>query len=157
MDHRLGRFALHLYALMRLVAGLLFACHGAQKLFGMFGGFAGQPGLAAPLFSLMGLAGFIECVGGLLIAVGLMTSYAAFIASGQMAVAYFTAHQPRGFWPIQNDGELAVLYCFVFLYIAAQGSGAWSLQRLLSHRQATPMQKAERHTATLSPRQTDNS
>lgn len=76
-----------------------------------------------PLFSLMGLAGCIECVGGLLIALGILTSFAAFVASGEMAFAYFTQHFPRGFWPIQNGGEIVVLYCFLFLYIAANGAG----------------------------------
>ena len=78
------------------------------------------------LASLMGLAGIIELVGGLLIAIGLFTSIAAFIAAGQMAVAYFMAHAPKGAWPIQNQGELAVVLCFLFLYFAAQGSGIWS-------------------------------
>ncbi|MCI0547394.1 MAG: DoxX family protein, partial [Candidatus Rokubacteria bacterium] len=77
--------------------------------------------------SLFGLAGIIELVGGLLVAVGLLAGYAAFIASGEMAGAFFTAHFPRGFWPILNTGELAVLYCFVFLYIASRGAGVWSI------------------------------
>jgi putative oxidoreductase len=122
-------YAPHLYVLLRIVAGLLFACHGAQKLFGIFGGPGGQPGVSVPLFSLMGLAGCIEFAGGLLIALGVLTSWAAFVASGEMAFAYFTQHFPRGFWPIQNDGELAVLYCFLFLYIAANGDGMWGLWR----------------------------
>jgi putative oxidoreductase len=124
MEKILGGYAPQFYALMRIVVGLLFACHGAQKLFGVFGGLNGA---AAPLFSLMGLAGVIEFFGGLLIAVGLLGSYAAFLTSGQMAAAYFMAHLPQGFWPIQNEGELAVLYCFVFLYIASRGSGIWSI------------------------------
>jgi putative oxidoreductase len=122
-------YAPHLYVLLRIVAGLLFACHGAQKLFGVFGGPGGQPGVSVPLFSLMGLAGCIEFAGGLLIALGVLTSWAAFVASGEMAFAYFTQHFPRGFWPIQNDGELAVLYCFLFLYIATNGDGMWGLWR----------------------------
>jgi putative oxidoreductase len=123
MDRLLGTYASYLYALMRIVLGVLFACHGAQKLFGVLGG---EP---VALFSLRGLAGIIEFVGGLLVAVGFLTSYAAFIASGEMAVAYFMAHVPRGFWPIQNDGELAVMYCFVFLYIASRGVGAWGIDK----------------------------
>jgi putative oxidoreductase len=119
----------HLYVFLCIVAGLLFACHGAQKLFGVFGGPGGQPGVSVPVFSLMGLAGCIELVGGLLIALGVLTSWAAFVASGEMAFAYFTQHFRRGFWPIQNDGELAVLYCFLFLYIAAHGDGMWGLWR----------------------------
>ena len=77
----------------------------------------------------MGLAGCIEFIGGLLIALGILTSYAAFVASGEMAFAYFMQHFPRGFWPIQNDGELAVLYGFLFLYIAAHDAGVWGLGR----------------------------
>lgn len=113
------------YGLMRLVAGLLFACHGAQKLFGMFGGkvVTGNPKMLA--------AGIIELAGGLLVAVGLFAAVAAFIASGEMAVAYFTAHAAGGFWPIVNKGELAVLYCFIFLCIAARGSGRFSLDHVV--------------------------
>lgn len=128
MERFLGRGSPYTYAVLRIVAGLLFACHGAQKLFGLFGGFGGQAGATAPLFSLMGLAGIIELVGGLLIAIGLLTSVMAFIASGEMAVAYFMVHAPRDFWPIQNDGELAVLYCFLFLYIATRGVGKWGIE-----------------------------
>lgn len=128
MERFLGEYSSYIYAVMRIVVGLLFACHGAQKLFGVLGG-VDQRGTSAPLLSLFGLAGLIELVGGLLIVVGLMTGYAAFIASGEMAGAYFIAHFPRGFWPIQNGGELAVLYCFVFLYIATRGGGVWSIDR----------------------------
>ncbi len=123
MERILGRFAPQCYALMRVVVGLLFACHGAQKLLGVLGG--EQVAIA----SLRGLAGVIELVGGVMIAVGFMTGFAAFIASGEMAYAYFTAHAPRGLWPIRNGGELAVLYCFVFLYIASRGSGIWGITK----------------------------
>lgn len=122
MDRVFGKYAPHLYVLLRVVTGLLFACHGAQKLFGVLGGVGGQPGATVPLLSLMGLAGGIEFFGGLLIALGILTSYAACIASGEMAFAYFTRHFPNGFWPIRNGGELAVLYCFLLLYIAANGT-----------------------------------
>jgi putative oxidoreductase len=125
----MSKYAPYLYVLLRVVAGLLFACRGAQKLFGVFGGIGGLPGTSMPLFSLMGLAGGIELVGGLLIALGVLTSLVAFIASGEMAFAYFMQHFPRGFWPIQNGGELAVLYCFLFLYIAANGVGMWGAWR----------------------------
>jgi putative oxidoreductase len=125
MKRAVSKYAPYLYVLLRVVAGLLFACHGAQKLFGVFGGMGGQSGTSMPLFSLMGFAGCIELIGGLLIALGVLTSVAAFIASGEMAFAYFTQHFPRGFWPIQNGGELAVLYCFLFLYIAAYDAGMW--------------------------------
>lgn len=121
MERFLGKYSSHLYALMRIVVGLLFACHGSQKLFGIPGSKPVQ------LASLDGVAGVIELVCGLMIAVGLLAGYAAFVASGQMAVAYFMRHYPKGFWPIANGGEAAALYCFVFLYIASQGSGSWSL------------------------------
>lgn len=117
--------------ILRIVAGLLFAQHGAQKLFGAFGGFGGTPGATAELFSLMGLAGVIEFFGGILIAVGLLTRVAALLSSGQMAAAYFMAHAPQGFWPIENGGELAALYSFVFLFFAAAGPGAFSVDRAL--------------------------
>lgn len=117
----LGRFADVAYALMRIAAGLLFAQHGAQKLFGVLGG---TQQLGNPLLLV---AGVVELVGGLLIAIGLLASVAAFVASGQMAVAYFMSHAPRGFWPVENKGELAALYCFVFLFVAARGAGKWSV------------------------------
>jgi putative oxidoreductase len=125
MMHRLlGTYAPYLYALMRIVIGALFACHGAQKLFGVLGG------ETVTLFSLQGLAGIIEFFGGLLIAAGFLTSYAAFIASGEMAFAYFMAHAPRSFWPIQNSGEVAVINCFIFLYIASRGVGTWGIDKV---------------------------
>ena len=99
----------------------------------MLGGVDGR-GAAAPLLSQFGLAGIIELVGGLLIAVGFLAGYAAFIASGEMAAAYFIAHVPQGFWPILNTGELAVLYCFVFLYIASRGAGVWSIDGVRENR-----------------------
>jgi putative oxidoreductase len=140
MERVMGKFAPYLYVLLRVIAGLLFACHGAQKLFGLFGGVSGSPTATVALFSLMGLAGCIEFIGGLLIALGILTSYAAFVASGEMAFAYFMQHFPRGFWPIHNDGERAVLYCFLFLYIAAHGTGVWGLGR---RGMLTPMEQAE--------------
>lgn len=123
MERVLGRFSPQLYALMRIFAGLLFACHGAQKLFGVLGG------QHMPLASQMGLAGVIEFFGGLLIAIGFLTGTAAFIASGEMAAAFFKVYLPLGVVPIQNRGELAVLYCFVFLYIASRGAGVWGIDR----------------------------
>ena len=128
MERWLERYSEPLYAVMRVVVGLLFACHGAQKLFGVLGG---QSQLANPkLFA----AGIIEFVGGGLIALGLWAGYAAFVASGHMAVAYFMMHAPNGFWPIVNKGEPAVLYCFVFLYIASRGSGRLSVDTLATRR-----------------------
>jgi len=122
MDRLLGNYSSHFYAILRIVSGLLFAMHGSQKLFGW-------PGDKPPveIASLMGFAGIVELVCGLLIAIGLLTSWAAFIASGQMAVAYFMAHASREAFPILNQGEPAMLFCFIFLYFAAQGSGIWSV------------------------------
>jgi putative oxidoreductase len=116
----LARFTDALYALFRIVFGLLFFSHGAQKVLGWFGG--QKADAALPL-----VAGWIELVTGLLIVIGLFTGVAAFIASGEMAVAYFMVHAPNGFWPVVNHGEAAVLYCFAFLYMAARGSGIWSV------------------------------
>jgi putative oxidoreductase len=113
------------YALMRFVVGFLFMFHGLQKLLGLYGG------QALPLLSRMGVAGVIELVGGVLVMVGLFTAPVAFICSGEMAAAYFLAHHPKAFWPIQNAGELAALYCFVFLYIASRGGGPLSVDRLV--------------------------
>lgn len=124
MEKGLAPFAPYAYAIMRIIVGLLFASHGAQKIFGWFGGMGGQP---VPLASLFGVAGMIELVAGFCIAIGFLTGYAAFIASGEMAVAYFMAHYPKSFWPIENGGEPAVLFCFIFLYMATQGSGIWSI------------------------------
>jgi len=128
MDRWLGRHAERAYALLRIVAGLLFACHGAQKLFGALGG------TAMTSNPMMLVGGIIEFGGGLLIAIGLFTSWAAFLASGEMAVAYFMVHAKGGFWPIINKGELAVVYCFLFLYIAARGSGPSSVDAAMRKR-----------------------
>jgi putative oxidoreductase len=124
MERWLGKFSNVFYALMRIIAGLLFACHGAQKLFGVLGG-QKQTGL-------LQIAGVIEFLGGILIAIGFFAGFVAFIAAGEMAVAYFKQHSPGGFWPIVNRGELAVLFCFVFLYIASQGSGILSIDALIA-------------------------
>ena len=121
MERTLAPFAPSAYALLRIIAALLFVSHGGQKIFGWFGG---PP---VPLGSLFGFAGIIEIVLGFLIAIGLFTGLAAFIASGEMAVAYFIGHFPKSFWPLENAGEPAVLFCFVFLYMATQGSGIWSV------------------------------
>jgi putative oxidoreductase len=112
----------YIYALLRILAGLLFMQHGLQKIFGLFGG--APSGMPAPM---LWTAGLIELVGGLLVGIGLFAPAAAFVASGMMAVAYFMVHQPRGLLPIENGGELAVLYCWVFLFVAAKGSGVWSV------------------------------
>ena len=124
----LTRHAERIYALLRIVAGFLFACHGAQKLFGLFG----MPAMTSN--PMMLAAGIIEFAGGLLMAIGLFTSWAAFISSGEMAAAYFMAHAKGGFLPIVNKGELAVVYCFLFLYIAARGSGPYSVDAAMRKR-----------------------
>lgn len=111
------------YFLLRMMTGLLFAEHGVQKLVGLLGG------TRVPLVSELGLAGLIELVAGAMIAAGVYPRWAALLAAGEMAVAYFTVHAPQGFWPVQNHGELAVLYGFVFLFIAARGGGQLSLTR----------------------------
>lgn len=117
--------------LLRIFTGFLFMPHGAQKLFGMFGGVGGQPGATVPLFSLKGLAGILEFFGGLAILLGLFTRPVAFVLSGLMAVAYFMAHAPKGFWPLLNRGELAAIYAFVFLFLAVAGGGDLSIDGLL--------------------------
>lgn len=124
MQKALSRFAPVLYVVLRIISGLAFAQHGAQKLFGLLGG------QAVELATQRGLAGIIEFVGGIMIALGLFTAPVAFIASGEMAWAYFQSHAPRGPWPIQNGGEPAVLYCFIFLYFAAAGSGKFSVDSI---------------------------
>ena len=128
----IGRFSPQAFVLLRLVSGAMFFLHGTQKILGwppMQGGGGG------PLPRLLMVAGLIELVGGLMIAIGLFAGFAAFIASGEMAVAYFMGHATRGGpIPLVNKGELAVLYCFVFLYIAAHGAGIWSIDNMLRRR-----------------------
>jgi putative oxidoreductase len=113
--------------------GFTFSLHGCQKLFGAFGGFAGH-GARASITSISGIAGILETLGGILIAVGLFTSPVAFILCGEMAYAYFSRHAPRGLWPITNGGELAVLYCFIFLFFTFAGPGPLSLDRFVRRR-----------------------
>lgn len=115
-----------LLSVLRIVAAFLFMTHGMQKLLGFPAPLPRSP----ELFSLIGLAGTLELFGGALLLVGLFTRPVAFILSGEMAFAFFMAHAPRGFWPLLNGGELAVLYCFLFLYLASAGGGPWSLDRL---------------------------
>ncbi|HEX8637724.1 MAG TPA: DoxX family protein [Pyrinomonadaceae bacterium] len=123
MTRILGKYEPYFYAILRIVSGFLFALHGAQKLFG----FPPSGKRAAPLNAMITTAGVVELIAGLMILFGLFASIAAFIASGQMAVAYFMAHQPQGALPLQNGGDAAVLFCFIFLYIAARGSGVLNL------------------------------
>ena len=123
----LGKFQPQVYAIFRIVIGFCFSLHGLQKLFNI----PANPKGAMELNALMGTAGVIELVGGLLVLVGLFASPAAFLASGTMAVAYFMVHQAGGALPIMNGGELAVVYCFVMLFISAYGSGIWSVDSIL--------------------------
>jgi putative oxidoreductase len=131
----LARLRDPIYATMRIVVGLLFMMNGAQKLFGALGGRQ-----VADLTSMQGAAGVIEFAAGLLVMVGLWAGAAAFIASGEMAFAYFMVHAPQGGWPIQNNGQLSVLFCFSFLYIATRGSGILSLDKLLPDRSVARVQ-----------------
>ncbi|HST51789.1 MAG TPA: DoxX family protein [Pyrinomonadaceae bacterium] len=128
MEKYLGRFSPQIYALMRIIAGFMFLLHGTQKLLGT-PAMPGKP--AGPLPPLLLVGGVIELVCGLLIMIGLLAGWAAFLASGEMAVAYFMAHFPHHPLPIINQGEPAVLFCFIFLYIAAVGSGIWSVDSLI--------------------------
>jgi len=125
----LNRFADPIFCIARLIIGLMFACHGGQKILGFPPGGHGTP------TEMMGIVGgWIELVGGFLIAFGLLTRLAAFIASGEMAVGYFMAHAPGGIFPIQNHGEPAVLYCWFFLFVVFYGAGRWSLDSLIFNR-----------------------
>lgn len=131
MKNVFSLFNLQAYALMRIVIGFLFLWHGFQKLFGFP---PGMPAGVPPFITYV--AGPIELFGGILIMIGLFTHWAAFISSGQMAVAYWIAHGTKALLPLQNNGELAVLYCFAFLFIATQGGGIWSLDALINRRKA---------------------
>lgn len=125
------------HALLRIGAGLLFMQHGGQKLFGWLGGFGGQPGATAELFSLMGLAGVLEFFGGLLIVLGLFTRPVALVVALQMLAAHFMSHQPRGGFPMENGGELALLFALVFTFLFANGSGPLSVDRAWAGRHSS--------------------
>lgn len=133
MDNFFSAWSPRLLSVMRIATALLFLQHATAKLFGF-------PHVASfdnlKLASLLGVAGLIELVGGVLVLAGLFTRATAFILSGLMAVAYFMAHAPQDFFPLLNRGELAALYCFVFLYLAVAGGGAWSLDELRNGRRA---------------------
>ena len=122
------------FFLLRVVAGLLFLQAGGMKIFDWFGGVPAQFGGHPAFMSQAWIGGVLELYGGAAILLGLFTQPVAFILSGEMAVAYFQFHQPSGFWPVQNHGEPAVLFCFIFLFFAAHGAGAWSLDALLRRR-----------------------
>lgn len=122
--NKLGtQWSSRLLSVLRIVAAFMFITHGTAKFFS----FPTSLGMEVQLFSLIGLAGALEIVGGALLLLGLFTRPVAFILSGEMAFAYFIAHAPQSFWPLVNRGESAVLFCFVFLYIAAAGAGPWSV------------------------------
>ena len=129
----LNRFADPVFCITRLIVGLLFACHGGQKILGFPPGGHGMP------TEMLGIVGaWIELVGGFMVALGLLTRFAAFIAAGEMAVGYFMAHAPQSFFPIVSKGEAAVFYCFFFLFVVFHGPGRWSLDALLFKKSAAP-------------------
>lgn len=133
VNSTLGKYSGYAYAVMRIIVGLLFACHGGQKTLGF------PPVAKAMQLDSLGLiGGYIELIAGLLIAFGLLTRAAAFIASGEMAVGYFMVHAHGGFFPIVNRGEPAVIYCFVFLYIFFHGAGPLSLDSMIGGRTTAP-------------------
>jgi len=125
MTTNLGRSA---HAVLRIGAGVLFIEHGLQKLFGFFGGVQGT---TVPLASMMGAAGVLELVGGLLLILGFLTRPAAALLMVEMVVAYFMAHAAQGRWPIQNQGELALLYASIFVFLAANGAGPFSIDEIV--------------------------
>ena len=123
-----ARWSPYLQSVLRIVVAFLFIAHGTQKFFGFP---AAEARAGVPLMSLLGLASMLEMVGGTLMLVGLFTRPVAFILAGEMAAAYFMSHVPRGFWPLLNRGEPAVLFCFVWVYLAAAAAGPWSLDALI--------------------------
>jgi putative oxidoreductase len=125
------------FFLLRVVAGLLFLQAGGMKIFDWFGGIPAEYGGHPALLSQTWIGGVLEFYGGLAVLLGLCTRPVAFLLSGEMAVAYFQFHQPNGFWPIQNHGEPAVLFCFIFLFLAAHGGGDWSVDSLLQRENRT--------------------
>ncbi|MDX1748885.1 MAG: DoxX family protein [Methylophaga sp.] len=122
-------------SILRIVTAFMFMQHGGQKLFG----YPAPQRNEFDLFTLSGVAGVLELVGGFLILIGLFTRPVAFILSGQMAVAYFIAHSPQGFWPLLNNGELAALFSFIFLYLFVAGGGAWSVDNLVKRNPQHPL------------------
>ncbi|CAN5433564.1 DoxX family protein [soil metagenome] len=119
------------HCVLRIVVGLLFLQHGGQKLFDWFGGIPAEHGGHPAMMSQTWIGGVLEFYGGVCVMLGLLTRPAAFLLSGTMAVAYFQFHQPNALWPGQNGGELAVLYCFIFLFFAAAGAGCFSIDAIL--------------------------
>lgn len=126
MDHTLTQWTPRVLSILRIVSAFLFMQHGAQKIFG----FPAAQRSPFDLFSMYGVAGTLEFIGGFLLLIGLFTRPVAFVLSGLMAFAYFIAHAPQNFWPLLNGGDLAALWAFLFLYLAFAGGGAWSIDRL---------------------------
>lgn len=127
---RRGEAGGYAQSILRIVTGLLIICHGVEKLFGLFGGIGGH-GAHAHLWTQFWVAGVLETFGGALIVLGLFTRPVALVLCGEMAIAYFQVHFPRDFWPIRSGGELAVLNCFIFLFLCAAGAGPLSLDRMV--------------------------
>ncbi len=138
LDSFTARWTPRLLSVLRIITAFLFMAHGAQKVFGWLTP-PPAPGSPPPApfnpLSMVGVAGILEFFGGLLLLLGLFTRPVAFVLSGLMAVAYFMAHAPQGFWPVLNRGELAALYSFVFLFLAVAGGGTWSLDNLIWRRE----------------------
>jgi putative oxidoreductase len=126
LSNTVSSFEPYLRSLLRIVVGFTFSLHGYQKFFGAFGGLGGHK---AELTSMMGVAGVLETFGGALIILGLFTRLTAFILCGQMAVAYFRVHIWISSWPLLNQGEITVLYCFTYLWLCSAGAGPISLDR----------------------------
>lgn len=131
------------YLLLRGVTGLLFFQSGCVKTFAWFGGMPGQPGETVELMSQIGIGAWMEVIGGIAIMLGLGTRIVAFLLSGEMAVAYWQFHAPSGAWPVINHGIPAVLFCFIFLFMAAYGGGDWSLDRLVKDRRRNGQDQSE--------------
>ena len=129
---RWSSLAPHFHALLRIMCGLLFIPIGTMKLFGWPMAMPG--GATAPFLSQIWIGGVLELVGGVLLVIGLCTRPVAFVLSGEMAVAYFQFHAPQGFWPMMNQGQPAILFCFIYLYLSAAGAGPWSIDQLRGKR-----------------------
>ncbi|AEY02032.1 DoxX family protein [Oceanimonas sp. GK1] len=130
MENVLNAWRPRVLSLVRMVSAFLFMQHGGQKILGFPAPARGE----FELFSLLGVAGVLELFGGALLLVGLFTRPVAFVLSGLMAFAYFIVHHPQNFWPLNNGGELAIMFCFVFFYLVFAGGGSWSLDRLQGRR-----------------------
>ncbi len=136
LSNTLNVWAPRWLSVTRAIAGLLYMQHGLQKLFVFPGPMPGMSAQAADVSSFMGVTGLLELVGGLLLVIGLFTRPVAFVLSGMMAVAYFMVHAPKGFYPILNGGDLAILFCFFFLYLFFAGGGVWGLDAIMTRRKA---------------------